>query len=60
LQQVKGMTEEFKKVIGMFSKKYRDMRYEWDRSFKALLALQITQETQTVFELKAQLQKKQE
>jgi len=54
------MTEEFKKVIGMFSKKYRDMRYEWDRSFKALLALQITQETQTVFELKAQLQKKQE
>ena len=36
------------------------MRYEWDRSFKALLTLNITKETQTIFELKAQLQKKQE
>lgn len=60
MQQVRGITEEFRKVITMFSKRYRDMRYEWDRSFKALLTLQITQETQTIFDLKAQLQRKQD
>jgi hypothetical protein len=36
------------------------MRYEWDRSFKALLSLQVTEESKALIELKQQLDKKQE
>jgi hypothetical protein len=48
LKTVKTMTEEFKKIITHFSKQYRDLRYEWDRSFKHLLSLQLNQESQTI------------
>lgn len=60
LKQVKGIAEEFKKVIAFFAKKYREMRYEWDRSFKSLLSLQVTQESQVIQDLKLQLERKQE
>jgi predicted ribosome quality control (RQC) complex YloA/Tae2 family protein len=60
LRQVKGITDEFRKVIAHFAKKYRDMRYEWDRSFKTLLSLQVSQETQAIKDLKGQLERRQE
>lgn len=36
------------------------MRYEWDRAFRALLTLQVNQESQAIRDLKLQLDKKQE
>lgn len=60
LKQVRTITEEFRKIIALFTKKYREMRFEWDRSFKQLLNMQVTQETQTIRDLKSQLERKQE
>lgn len=60
LKTVKTMTEEFRRIIAHFSKKYKEVRYEWDRSFKALLSMQLAQESQAVAELRLQLEKKQE
>ncbi len=52
LKTVKQMTAEFKTIINSFSRKYREMRYEWDRSFKALLSLHVTEESKAMKELK--------
>ena len=57
---VKTMTEEFRRIVAHFSKKYKEMRYEWDRSFKTLLSMQLAQESQAVTELRLQLEKKQQ
>lgn len=60
MRTVKTMTEEFRRIVAHFSKKYKEMRYEWDRSFKTLLSVQLAQESRAVSELRAQLEKKQQ
>lgn len=60
MKTVKTMTEEFRRIITHFSKKYKEMRYEWDRSFKTLLSMQLAQESQAVADLRLQLEKKQQ